>query len=576
MAVIQNLDVNIRSDISGFTKSTTKAQKQTKSFTEGITSGAGKATTSLSGLTSSAGGLSSILGGVSASGALAATGIGLVVAGALAAAAAIAALTVVTVKLTKDFAALVREQFSVIDATAKSADRFGVTIRQLEAYKLAASQSGSSAQEFEGALRRLNKRSFDAARGTGEAVKAFKDLGINARDLTKLTTDEKLKLIADRIQGLGDAQAQQRITQQIFGDEAAKLTNLFAGGSDAIKQYEGEVDKLGIALSRSQAAGIEKANDAQEKFTEQLRGFAVQVAAKIAPLVERFFNRLRELAQEFLPAAKQLGNVLFTLGDTIFNVIESIFPLTDTAKSLADGITDALIQVEFFIINFQDIVSLQMDKAMLAIEMFANDVVNFFVDVIPTAFVEFAGVAADVFTGLASNIGNFATAIVNSVKSGFTEFEFVWEPLEAGLQDALKRVGESFERELTPSEIALQASIDAQQATLDKKFEDFAKQRREEIEGAGEALNDVATSTGSFFDNLEDEEVTVKGKVELPKAVEFGSAEAFKIINNARRQQDPSLRVATEHKDIARKQQKALESIDRNIQQNGLGVAALV
>ena len=70
-----------------------------------------------------------------------------------------------------------------IDHIAKTANKLGITSEKLQGLSYAAELSGVSSSKLEMSMQRLVRRTAEAANGTGEAVSAYKELGLNANQL---------------------------------------------------------------------------------------------------------------------------------------------------------------------------------------------------------------------------------------------------------------------------------------------------------------------------------------------------------------------------------------------------------
>src|SRR5690606_30253153 len=76
--------------------------------------------------------------------------------------------------------AMVVSSMKTSDALAKQARLLGFTTESLATYRLLAEQAGISSQTFDTAIQRMVRRTAEAAKGTGEAVNALKELGLSA------------------------------------------------------------------------------------------------------------------------------------------------------------------------------------------------------------------------------------------------------------------------------------------------------------------------------------------------------------------------------------------------------------
>jgi hypothetical protein len=190
--------------------------------------------------------------------------------------------------------ALSRDQADVIDATAKMSDQLGIAIESLTGLKHAADLEGVSNRMLETSLRNVTLRTAEAAEGTGEAVGAFEKLNLSATRLNSLTADQKLYVIADALNKIGNQNERNSIAADLFGARNTALLNVLRRGSDGMAEMQAEAAKLGLTLSRDAAGGVEEANDAITRAGASWTGFKTQLAAIAAPTTAKFFTDLTD------------------------------------------------------------------------------------------------------------------------------------------------------------------------------------------------------------------------------------------------------------------------------------------
>lgn len=202
-------------------------------------------------------------------------------------------------------AALVKMRMTAVDNLAKTADKLGVTTEALAGLQHAAEISGVSTETMNMALQRMTRRVAEAAMGTGEAKGALEELNLNADALAKLPLDQQMNIVADAMQGVEKQSDRVRLAMKLFDSEGVALVNTLAGGSDGLKEMAQEASRLGIAISRVDAAMIEQANDDVLRAKSVFQGFGNQIATELSPLIS-------ELAANFYQTAldsNEAGNV---------------------------------------------------------------------------------------------------------------------------------------------------------------------------------------------------------------------------------------------------------------------------
>ena len=236
MAVASTVVVNITANTAKFVNGLKKAQKQGKGFSSLLSKGFKAAT-------------------------VATTGLGI-------------ALTALTAKSLK-----------TIDQQTKMAQRLGTTQRALAGLTLAAEQTGTTQQNLQLAMQRSTRRIAEAAQGTGEAVKALKELGLSAKQLAALAPDKQFLKIAGAMNEVTSQSDRIRLGFKLFDSEGVGLINTLALGEEGMQGFINKAQELGVAMTDKQTLGISKANNAINIMKTSFAGLGNQIAARVSPAI---------------------------------------------------------------------------------------------------------------------------------------------------------------------------------------------------------------------------------------------------------------------------------------------------
>lgn len=239
-------------------------------------------------------------------------------AGSIAATAAVtsAALTV-----------LIKQQMTSIDATAKHADKLGITTQALAGLRHQAELNGVSQEKLDMGLQRMVRRVAEAAGGTGEAVSALAELNINAAELNRLSPDQQFSKIADEMMRVQDQGDRVRLTFKLFDSEGVGLVNAMRDGSKGIAAAAAEAEALGLAVNRIDAAKIEAANDAGYRADKVFTGLGNTLAIAVAPYIT-------EIKNEFFNSAKESNGFKDAVNDGMKIVIKSIGLVSNSVRGM--------------------------------------------------------------------------------------------------------------------------------------------------------------------------------------------------------------------------------------------------
>jgi hypothetical protein len=196
------------------------------------------------------------------------------------------------------FGYLVKSSLNATDTLSKTANKIGTTTEALGGLRYAAEITGVATNTMDMALQRFTRRTAEAAKGTGEAKGAIKELGINAKELNQMPLDKRMLVLADAFSEVESESDQLRLAFKLFDSEGAALVNTLALGRDGLKDLLGEAKALGLTMSTSAAQGVEKANDSITKLMSLGKGLKDQFSAALAPAIESVVTQLTAFFQK--------------------------------------------------------------------------------------------------------------------------------------------------------------------------------------------------------------------------------------------------------------------------------------
>ena len=204
------------------------------------------------------------------------------------------------------FGYMVKSSLNATDALKKTADKIGTTTEALGGLRYAAQITGVATNTMDMALQRFTRRTAEAAKGTGEAKGAIKELGINAKELNRMPLDERMLVLADAFGGVSNESDKLRLAFKLFDSEGAALVNTLSLGRDGLRELLGEAKLLGLTMSTNAAVGVEKANDEITKLLSLGKGLKDQFSAALAPAITEVTKRITAF---FLAISKDEGGI---------------------------------------------------------------------------------------------------------------------------------------------------------------------------------------------------------------------------------------------------------------------------
>ena len=170
--------------------------------------------------------------------------------------------------------------------------RTGMSAETLSELGWAADQSGTSLDALGSAVFRMRRRIANASTEGGPAVRALKEIGLAADELTQLPVEEQFMAV---VAALGQAPNESRRAQmafEILGDGAKGLMPLLAQGTEGIEALRNEARALGLTLSTRDAAAASEYGNALARLTRMTKQTTLVIGAAVAPTLTDLMGRV--------------------------------------------------------------------------------------------------------------------------------------------------------------------------------------------------------------------------------------------------------------------------------------------
>lgn len=208
----------------------------------------------------------------------------------------------------------------------------GLTTEELQRFNYAADLIDVSTETLQGSLKKLVRNMQTASSGTGDAYEAFKALGVTITDSAgQLRNNEEV--FYDVIDALGRV---ENVTQRdayamnIFGKSAQDLNPLIIAGSDALKEYGDQAERMGLIFDQQTLDNLNEAKDKIDITKQELEGIKMIVGSELANSFDSLFGGVDKLLKA-VQEAKEDG----TLSEIADAVSASLKFLIDILVSAA-------------------------------------------------------------------------------------------------------------------------------------------------------------------------------------------------------------------------------------------------
>ena len=206
-------------------------------------------------------------------------------------------------------AALFNDQRQVIDSLAKTADALSMTTENLQALQHLANLAGVESKALNNSLQKMRKNLGEAARKGGAAADALADVGLNIKDILKLSPDKQLIELSKAFDNVENSTVKSSIASDIFGRNGLKMLKVMNQLKDeGLDPTTQALEDMGASLSRVDAQKVEDANDAIEKAQVSATAMAQVMTVALAPAVQA-------VADKFTDWVKSTGGLVNKIKD---------------------------------------------------------------------------------------------------------------------------------------------------------------------------------------------------------------------------------------------------------------------
>lgn len=234
-----------------------------------------------------------------------------------------------------------------VDAISDKSASLGMDPQTYQRMGYAAQMAGSNMEELGDAFRFLQLNISKALSGDENALKYFKNAGLSVRELRALKPEQVFEKIADKFKEVGDgginASRKIEMMQALLGKSGTKLKQVLDLGSDGLRAFYDEADRLGITLSGDTLSAMGAFNDTWDRMRLTVFGAAATALAAMAPVLQDIMNKVVEwtaanrgaIATGFAQWVERVVDRLPAFANAVGTVIDVVVTLVSVADQVA-------------------------------------------------------------------------------------------------------------------------------------------------------------------------------------------------------------------------------------------------
>jgi hypothetical protein len=417
------------------------------------------------------------------------------------------------------------------------AARVGSSVEALGAFEFAAESSGIAARTFDMALQRLTRRMSEAAVGTGEAQNAIKELGLDAKALADLPTEEVFLKVAGAIAGTANEADRLRLAFKFFDSEGAVLVQTLDKGIDGFVELMDTAKELGGIIGEDLAAASKRYTQSQTEVAFAIQGLKNSLARELLPTLTRatdtmveFILRNRPLVDELTAAFGLLVESMVPLAEDVgTRVVEVIDKLGDGARSLAEDLPTVITAFQNLDLVLAELGASANDSPLLG---FLRDVANMAVGAAGMLH-KFTpiGLELDLVAGAAEGAGDALSGAIAKVAKEASTLEDMREV--NGAAEAFANLGKEIDEAFKAQRAAEAAGVEYDTTALRAAIDAYGDLKKDmtaarvatnllvaaTVEG-GEVTQEQAAAAAEAYKELADAIATARDTAEALAAVD--------------------------------------------------------
>ncbi len=193
-------------------------------------------------------------------------------------------------------ALLVKKSADAGDELSKASQRTGLDTSFLSKIKYSADMSGTSIDDFEVSIRKMQNVAADAVHGNKTAADSFRQLGVSLTDSSgRMKSTETLFMqSAAALSKMQDSTLKAALAQDIFGKSGTALLPMLADGKQGLVDMMKESDQLGYTWTNETAKSAADLNDSMSRLWTIAGGMVDRFSVELFPAIQEVTDGVKD------------------------------------------------------------------------------------------------------------------------------------------------------------------------------------------------------------------------------------------------------------------------------------------
>jgi hypothetical protein len=222
---------------------------------------------------------------------------------------------------------------SRVEQLGNTALRLGTDFQTIQVLDEAAERSGSSIDALAGGIQKLAVKIDEARKGSGDAAKAFQELGISQEELRKSDPTTIAQRLGVELQKIEDPARRAALATDTLGKSGLGLLPAF----NAIGDAEESLKRFAVTLSEVDKARVDSLGSGFDAVRLSLRGLGQSLILPFAGVTEGILKVFGDLTGTVTRVVRGIGIILTPILDAIGAGLNQLADGIAYVNSFLDG-----------------------------------------------------------------------------------------------------------------------------------------------------------------------------------------------------------------------------------------------
>jgi hypothetical protein len=228
------------------------------------------------------------------------------------------------VLVAEKFAEFFKSTLEGAEALDRLKNQTGLSTAAIQVYRQAARETGIDQETVNNALTKFTVNVGKAGIGSKGASQALSDLGISVRDFSKLSPDQQLAAVAEKLAAIPDPARRARDEVALFGKAGVSLDQtLIKVGKEGMEPFLKHLQDLGVFLDTDSIEAIRGANESFRNMGDTIKGLATQFLTGLVPGMAAAADELSRVTNsDGVSGLKKVGEAVGYAFRLVVNALE--------------------------------------------------------------------------------------------------------------------------------------------------------------------------------------------------------------------------------------------------------------